>query len=952
MLTQRRPALALGLGAAFLAATLVLSGSASVAGQSARPGKAVAPRPTPAGAPADWKDIDRLVSEQKFEEAAGLTAKRREAAQRAGDEADWTKALIREVQLRTGLHGYETAVRFLKEQPWPQGLLSQTALELFYAQSLVNYFHVYSWEIQKREHVESAGSVDLKSWTGPQIYAEAGRAYLHLWSVRDALASYEVTALKEFLRPNDYPPNVRGTLRDAVAYLFAAHLADSSGWSPAQSNEVFLLDLSSMLRSGSVSRSVRLDDGAAHPLLRAVAVLDDEEAWHASRGEREAALEARLERLRRLFESFPEEEDRRSIESDLERRLKDLEDAPWWAMGKAQLAEFVARPDSSGDLVRARSIALEGARAYPGAIGGQRCNAIAERIAAPDYQIEAMSSDGPGRRSIRVLHKNIRRLLFRPYAVDLAARVARLEGQRDLFPAGDALTRIVDGQAPAAEWTASLPSTPDFKMHASYVVPPLRDPGFFVIAASGAAAFGGPGFPVTASTFLLSDLVLVIPQTAQRNPDGSGALEVEAVSGQTGRPLSGVTITAFRVNWNPEAIEKITAATTGESGAVLLRFPEERQWANRLIFARRGADLAIDRNGYYGVGPPPAGQISASLVFTDRSIYRPQQRLFWKVLAYRGDSDRGRFEAYPSAPVTVSLYDANNQKVEERLVTSNSFGSAAGEFSIPSGRALGAWSVRSSLGNASASVRVEEYKRPTFEVTWKDPAEPLRLNRKASLTGEARYYFGLPVSSGTARWSVARTPQWFWWSFWWGVSRPGAQRQIVASGTSPLEADGTFQVSFTPSADERLGKGSRDLTYNYAVEADVADEGGETRSASRAFRLGFVSVEARFEMPGGFLEASEPGRVKVVRTTLDGVARAGNGSWRLLRVAQPAVTLLPAEEPPDPPADSAAFRDARGRSAPALAGAVRAGARGAALERRRRGVERRADARREGRGVP
>ena len=98
-----------------------------------------------------------MSSEQKFEEAANLVTRRREAAQKAGDEAEWTKALIREVQLRTGLHGYETAVRFLKDQPWPQGLLVRTALELFYAQSLVNYFHVYSWEIQQRERVESKG---------------------------------------------------------------------------------------------------------------------------------------------------------------------------------------------------------------------------------------------------------------------------------------------------------------------------------------------------------------------------------------------------------------------------------------------------------------------------------------------------------------------------------------------------------------------------------------------------------------------------------------------------------------------------------------------------------------------------------------------------------------------------------------------------------------------------
>jgi len=91
-----------------------------------------------------------------------------------------------------------------------------------------------------------------------------------------------------------------------------------------------------------------------------------------------------------------------------------------------------------------------------------------------------------------------------------------------------------------------------------------------------------------------------------------------------------------------------------------------------------------------------------------------------------------------------------------RTVSTNDFGSASGEFVVPAGRILGGWRVESSLGPAFAFVRVEEYKRPTFEVTIQDPREPLRLNRPAALLGEARYYFGLPVSSGTARWRVAR----------------------------------------------------------------------------------------------------------------------------------------------------------------------------------------------------
>ncbi len=109
-------------------------------------------------------------------------------------------------------------------------------------------------------------------------------------------------------------------------------------------------------------------------------------------------------------------------------------------------------------------------------------------------------------------------------------------------------------------------------------------------------------------------------------------------------------------------------------------------------------------------------------------------------------------------------------------------------------------------------------------------------------------------------------------------------------------------------------KDSRDLTYAYGVEADASDEGGETRSASRSFRLGFVTVEARVDAPPGFLLESRPGRFQILRTNLDGVPREGKGSWRIARLEQPEKTMLPADQPPT--AATRAGPAPRGRSSP------------------------------------
>src|ERR1019366_4350135 len=180
------------------------------------------------GGASTWKEVERLVSEQKLEEASQRVAKIREAARAGGDEADEAKALVREVQLRTALHGYETSVRFLKDQSWPKALLPRTALRLFYAQSLVTYARAYAWEIGQRERVASTGAVDLKAWTREEIAAEAVRTYAEVFRDRESLGNAKVAALDEYLVANSYPKGIRDTLRDATAYLFVALLSDST----------------------------------------------------------------------------------------------------------------------------------------------------------------------------------------------------------------------------------------------------------------------------------------------------------------------------------------------------------------------------------------------------------------------------------------------------------------------------------------------------------------------------------------------------------------------------------------------------------------------------------------------------------------------------------------------------------------------------------------------------
>ncbi|MEJ2110576.1 MAG: alpha-2-macroglobulin family protein, partial [Acidobacteriota bacterium] len=312
--------------------------------------------------------------------------------------------------------------------------------------------------------------------------------------------------------------------------------------------------------------------------------------------------------------------------------------------------------------------------------------------------------------------------------------------------------------------------------------------------------------------------------------------------------------------------------------------------------ARKADQITYDTQARY-YPPGQSGRSTSTILYTDRSIYRPGQKILWKAVLYSGIGDESDYRTLSNSTLTVSLKDHNGETVQSGIVTTNNYGTASGEFPVPPGRALGAWRVESSR-NGFRTVRVEEYKRPTFEAELLDPEEPLRLNRPAELKGKASYYFGLPVTSGNVRWSVQRNPVYpgWWWRYGHLYSPPSSSAQVIAGGISSIEADGTFSIGFLPKADERLAD-HKGVSYRYSVTVDITDEGGETRSAQRTFQLGFISVQASTTLNNGFFVENVPLTFDIRRTNLDHVPRVGEGIWRIVTLIEPERTLMPANQP-------------------------------------------------------
>ena len=297
-----------------LSLALVLGVLSAPTPPAAAAARAAVPR---AAKPATWAEVERLIDDGLLREAVSRIEEWKRAPGARSDGAAWTRALLTEGGLHVALGEYKAAIRGLRSGPRPSGEVERAVLDIFYAQALTLYYRSDSWEINRREPHEpvepgrlrepvSDPATGVEEWTRDELREAAVAAFLDAWKERQALGALPVDGPASYFVPNSYPREVRGTLRDALSYLFVELLADSSLWPVHDSEESERPDLALLLPGEPGVTAAALAVPTAQPLLQISAVLADLEAWHRSQGEsgRPAVLEAVLERAVRLRQSF------------------------------------------------------------------------------------------------------------------------------------------------------------------------------------------------------------------------------------------------------------------------------------------------------------------------------------------------------------------------------------------------------------------------------------------------------------------------------------------------------------------------------------------------------------------------------------------------------------------------------------------------------------------------
>jgi uncharacterized protein YfaS (alpha-2-macroglobulin family) len=237
---------------------------------------------------------------------------------------------------------------------------------------------------------------------------------------------------------------------------------------------------------------------------------------------------------------------------------------------------------------------------------------------------------------------------------------------------------------------------------------------------------------------------------------------------------------------------------------------------------------------------------SSVYFFTDRSIYRPGQQINFKGIAVTKDQATLKSRIYSGQKSTVYLLNTNGEKVDSITVTSNDYGSYAGQFKLSESGLTGIFRLEDNTLHGTAYFHVEEYKRPKFQVEYQPVKGSFRLNDSVTVSGFAKAYTGNPIGNASLTYRITRRARFIYpWAF---AKRPFVPRNPteISNGRLITNADGSFSLRFKAVPDEEIDPKTKPV-FDFFVEVNVTDLNGETRSAEIAVPVSYLAVQLKIE---------------------------------------------------------------------------------------------------------
>ncbi len=842
---------------------------------------------------AEWKIIDSLEREGLPKSALEKVDLLYTIVKKENQPAQIIKCLIYKGKYESQLEedGLVNAIIKMQNEIDTAGFPIKSLLQSMLAELYANYLSNNYWQFADRTQTVDFKNEDIRTWTVEQIVAESRKLYYESIENKET-QQVDLSRFNAILSGSDEFQKFRPTLYDFLMHRVIDYLTNETSYITEPAYKFYINQNEAF---GTVDEFVNYtftteDDQS--PKFKVLLFLQQLLKFHKNDKDARALIDADLKRLNFVYgNTVLADKDALYLKAltALEEKYQATESASEISFYIAnyyynKAGNYTPNPNEDGtwDYKTAYNICEKTIKKYPDTFGASQCKALKKNITNQELNFESESVNLPDKPILGLIsYRNIPKAYFK------IVKVSEKEEDKIRRLAYDKRGEYLQKLDPLKSWTVELPDDGDFRQHSVEVKLDALPFGNYLAIVSNNENYSSGNNALQYLFFQVSNL------SYQSSKDEKGKTQFVVMHRETGDPLEGVTAEFYIDKYNPikreREFKKVSSSTTDKDGFVYSSIKENQAFQVKFI---KGQDelFLSDRFSDYRYGAQNKDRIVTHF-FLDRSIYRPDQTIYFKGIVIKYDKDKMP-KILAKEKVTITFFDTNNQKVSDLNLVTNEYGSVSGTFVAPNNGLLGNMRLQSSIGQKSSTYfRVEEYKRPKFEVTFQPVTGSFKLNEKVTVKGNAKAFAGSNIDAADVSYRVVREARFPYlpWYFWRGIY-PSSPAMEIAFGKTKTNEKGEFTIDFEAIPDLSISESTKP-EFIFKIYADVIDITGETHSAVQYVSVGYIALRAGISLPD-LANLDSLKSIKIFTKNLNGQPEPAKGTLTIESLISPNHTFV------------------------------------------------------------
>ncbi len=747
-----------------------------------------------------WKRIDQDIANGQFKSLQSKIDEIKSSAKNLKDEANYIKALFYEAKIKVATTDDTDDVNFVfktfSKEINGKSQVRDAIVQMYLAKLYVIYFTENEYKIKSRTEVDDQSSNDVRFWSNNTFFHKIEELYQKALQSKNELIKEDISkwnVLIETLDQKQKQSELTPTLYDVMVHDYLSYLDHR------------------LISSDRDKVAIK-----ANQLNQELAKLNSQ------KGKFNAFLYNQSEQLLRKESSMTKDE----FFKEIEQLAKIYEKEAWYSSVVYSIYVERLMDDEQlkkGSYAKIFEIEQKLKQRFPNSDQTKFVIDQANQIRAKEFRLNTEQYLIPNENiPVEISHKNTNQLYVRVYRYTPKFEDAEFSNLQAYDEKSlKKVENLFYGLKTFQEYTIDLKSFDDYQTHtAIYKLNPLAA-GSYVVLVSAENSFNLRNKEVTKYLFVSASNYMI----------NSVKDQLYVVDRKSGRPINNQAIEVFLNNYNNKST---TTVITNQEGKAKINSSSSYQ----NIKYRVKGDQTIYSSYVYSNAIKTEKPRNSAKILTDRAIYRPNQTVYFKTILYK--TYKKESEVIPQQEITVILRDVNGKEVAKTTGTSNDFGSFNGSFQLPANGLTGNYQLyvisKYNAIKGYQSIRVEEYKRPKFEVKVEEQKGVYKLNDQIKVTGKAEAFSGAAIDQSVVKYIVYRQELFTFWPWYRSIPNGRSGKEVMQVGETKTDAFGNYSFEFKAKPKEE--RKDVDRLYNYMIEVSVTDINGETQSTTSSVKVG------------------------------------------------------------------------------------------------------------------